>query len=291
MPATVKTFFEKVTSTCVYVVACPETKKAAIIDPVLDIDVYTGAVQSTHADLVLEYVKANNLKVEWILETHAHADHATSAQYMKQKLEGARVAIGANITAVQAVFKQMYNLGDEFKADGSQWDHLFNDGETFNIGNLKVQVLHTPGHTPACISYYVENDAVFTGDTIFMPDMGTARCDFPKGSAETLFTSVRRVLGLPKDTRVFVGHDYAPGGREHAWESTIGEELAQNKHVKEGVGLEEFVKMRTERDATLNTPRLLFAVLQINIRGGHLPAQEENGTRYLKIPIKTDLAL
>lgn len=290
--AIVKTFFEKDTFTCVYVVSCPETKKAAVIDTVLDLDVQRGSIETKHADLVLEHIKENGLTVDWILETHVHADHATAAQYYKQKLDGKpKIAIGANITGVQQVFKEKFNLGDDFIPDGSQWDHLFQDGEKFNIGNLNVNVIHTPGHTPACISYYIENDVVFTGDTIFMPDMGTARCDFPKGSAETLFDSVRRILGLPSNVRVFVGHDYAPGGRDYAWESTIEEELNSNKHVKEGIDRNQFVKLRTERDSTLAAPRLLLAVMQINIRGGRLPPKESNGTRYFKIPITSTVEL
>eukprot|EP00761_Pharyngomonas_kirbyi_P012233 gb/GECH01012260.1/.p1 GENE.gb/GECH01012260.1/~~gb/GECH01012260.1/.p1 ORF type:complete len:292 (+),score=58.00 gb/GECH01012260.1/:1-876(+) len=286
MPANVKTFFEPTTSTCVYVVTCPETQKAAIIDPVLDIDVHRGEISTQHADTVIEYVKNNTSGVEWILETHAHADHSTSAQYMKQHFPDAKTAIGANICLVQRVFSEVYNLGDSLTTDGSQWDRLFHDGDKFQVGKLQASVLHTPGHTPACISYYFEDDAVFVGDTIFMPDMGTARCDFPHGSAETLWNSTQRILSLPKNVRIFVGHDYAPGGREHAWESSVEDELKNNKHVKEGTKMEDFVKVRTERDVTLNTPRLLPAVMPINIRGGHLPPKESNGTRYLKIPLK-----
>lgn len=285
MPAHVQTFFEKATCTCTHVVICPETKKCAIIDPVLDFTPEDGCICNEFSRKVEDFIAQENLEVEWILETHVHADHITSGAYLKNHFPNAKTAIGFNITKVQELFKKFFNVEKEFHTDGSAWCQLFEDGDDFKIGNLTVKVMYTPGHTPACVSYYLPDDAVFTGDTLFMPDMGTARCDFPLGSAKDLWDSIQRLLALPENVRVFVGHDYAPGGRDYAWESTIGEEKVANKHVKTGTAFEEFFKFRTDRDADLATPRLLLPSIQVNIRGGKLPPNEGNGVHYLKIPI------
>lgn len=277
-------FFDEATNTISYVVAEPEGRRCAVIDPVLDYDPKSGRSSTVSADRILEFLKIEKLEVEWILETHAHADHLTAAPYLKEKT-GGKVGIGEHIRMVQATFAKVFNLEPAFKADGSQFDHLFEDGETFPIGALQGRILHTPGHTPACLTYII-GDAGFVGDTLFMPDYGTARCDFPGGNASTLYRSIKRLFELPDDTRLFMCHDYmAPGRNAFAWETTVGNEKKENVHVGGGIGEEEFVRMRTERDATLAMPTLLLPSVQVNIRAGRLPPPEDNGVSYLKIPI------
>ena len=279
----VKTFFDEATFTATHVVKDPASKHAAILDSVLDYDPKSGHTGKESADAVLAYVKDEGLEIDWILETHAHADHLTAAPYLKDQL-GAPIAIGAHIDTVQGVFKKIFNAEDEFATDGSQFDRLFDDGETFSIGEMAVRVMHTPGHTPAC-STYVMGDAAFVGDTLFMPDFGTARCDFPGGDARQLFKSIQRILALPPETRLFMCHDYAPGGREYQWETTVAAEKAENKHVHDGVSEDAFVQMRTERDKQLAMPVLLLPSVQVNMRAGHMPPAEDNGVSYLKIPV------
>ena len=280
----VKAFFDEDTFTISYVVSDPETGKAAIVDSVLDYDPKSGRTSTTSADAVIAYVKANKLDVDWILETHVHADHLSAAPYLKEQLGGA-MAIGHNIIVVQDVFGKVFNAGTEFQRDGSQFDHLFQDGEQFAVGSIQAKAMHTPGHTPACMTFLI-GDAGFVGDTIFMPDFGTARCDFPGGSAETLYQSIQKIFALPDETRLFMCHDYkAPGRDEYAWETTVGEEKARNIHVGAGASSNAFVKMRTERDATLDMPVLILPSVQVNMRAGDMPPPEDNGVRYLKIPI------
>lgn len=277
--------FHKGTSTSTYVVSDPATKRAMIIDSVLDFDPASGRTSNTHNDAVVAYCETNQLLVDWIVETHVHADHLTGASYLKTKFPNAKTGIGENVTQVQELFKGVFNLEDEFHTDGSQFDVLFQDGQTFPLGEIPGKVLYTPGHTPACVSYAI-GDAVFTGDTIFMPDFGTARCDFPKGSAAQLYASVQRLYReLPDATRVFVGHDYQPGGRAAAWETTVGAEKAGNRHLRTGTTQDEFVRQRTERDAQLGFPKLILPSLQVNLRNGALPPPESNGRVYLKIPL------
>lgn len=279
----VEGLFHEGTSTICYIVADPLTRRCAVIDTVLDFDPAAGRTTTTFADAVIARVRALGWETEWVLETHVHADHLSAAQHVKAGL-GGRIGIGEHIDEVQVSFAEIYNLGPGFRADGSQFDHLFADGEQFAIGSIHAKAIHTPGHTPACVTYVI-GDAAFTGDTIFMPDFGTARCDFPGGSAERLYGSIRRILDLPAETRVFVGHDYAPDGRPHAWETTVAEQRAANKHVRDGISEEEFVRMRTERDAQLAMPGLLLPSIQVNIRGGRLPEPESNGASYLKLPL------
>lgn len=276
-------FFDEQTFTVSYLVCDPSGVDAVIIDPVLDFDASAGRTTTQSADEVLETVNKNGFEVRWIIETHAHADHLSAAPYLKEKL-GAPIAIGAHITEVQHVFGDVFNLGQNFLENGSQFDRLLKDGDTLDIGALTLEALHTPGHTPACMTYKV-GDAVFVGDTLFMPDYGTARCDFPGGDASTLYRSIRRILELPDETRIFVCHDYGPDGRPYAWETTVRAEKAENKHVRVGISEEEFVKMREERDATLSMPALILPSVQVNIRAGQLPAPEENGVSYLKLPL------
>lgn len=283
MQADIKHFFHAPTNTFTYVVADPVTRRAAVIDPVLDYTAASGRIATQAADTVLEYLHDAGLTLEWILETHAHADHVTAAQYLKTRA-GGRVAIGEGIREVQGTFKRLFNLEADFPTDGSQFDHLFGNNESFRIGSLEVQVLHVPGHTSDSVAYLVD-DAVFVGDTLFMPDSGTARCDFPGGDARTLYASIRRLLDLPPDTRLFMCHDYGPGGREIRNMTTVAEERAGNIHVRDGVTEEEFVALRTARDRTLGVPALLIPAIQINIRAGHLPPPEANGTVYLKVPV------
>ncbi|MDR2334007.1 MAG: MBL fold metallo-hydrolase [Burkholderiaceae bacterium] len=281
--AQIQAFFDEATNTVTYLVSDAETRKAAVIDPVLDYDHRSGKVSTTSADQVLAAAEAQALEVVWILETHAHADHLSAAPYLKART-GARVAIGEHIRDVQAIFRPVFNL-DDLSDDGADFDRLLRDGETLNIGNLTVDVLHTPGHTPACVSYRL-GDAVFVGDTLFMPDYGTARADFPGASARILYHSIQKLLALPPETRLFMCHDYkAPGRDSYAWESTVADERARNVHVHEGVGLDEFVTMRQRRDATLAAPTLLLPSIQVNIRAGRWPKAESNGVRYLKIPM------
>jgi len=280
----IASFFDPVTFTVTYVVRDPSTREAAIIDSVLDFDPNSGRTATASADAVIEYVNSHNLKVIWLLETHAHADHFSAAPYLQERL-GGTIAIGEHITAVQAVFGKLFNAGPEFAHDGSQFDMLFKDGDTFSIGALPVTVLHVPGHTPACIAYIV-GEAVFVGDTMFMPDYGTARADFPGGNARTLFRSLRRTLSLPHETRLFMCHDYLPKGRsEYVWETTVAAEREGNVHAHDGVTEDEFVAMREARDATLDMPRLILPSVQVNMRAGHLPPPDDNGVIYLKLPV------
>lgn len=280
----IRAFFDEPTNTVSYLIADRTTGKAAIVDPVLDFDHRTGKASTRSADEILRAAEDAGLTIEWVLETHAHADHLSGAPYIKLKT-GAKVGIGEHIREVQKIFRPVFNATD-LKGDGSEFDHLFKDGERFKIGNLVGEVIYTPGHTPACVSYKVE-DAVFVGDTLFMPDYGTARADFPGGNARDLFRSIKRLLSLPAETRLFICHDYkAPGRDSYAWETTVGEERERNVHVRDGVSEDEFVAMREARDATLAAPLLLLPSIQVNIRGGNLPPEEINGVRYLKIPVK-----
>ena len=275
--------FDNATWTVTYVVHHGPGSAAAIIDSVLDYDPKSGRTRTSSADKVIDYVQAHKLQVQWILETHAHADHLTAAPYLKQKL-GGKTAVGEQITLVQKVFKGIFNLEPGFSQDGSQFDVLLKDDETFQIGELSAKVMPVPGHTPACVAYQV-GDAVFVGDTLFMPDVGTARCDFPGGDAKTLYASIRKLLSLPAQTRLFMCHDYPPNNRPVAFETTVAEQRAKNIHVHEGISEAQFVEMRTQRDATLEMPVLILPAVQINIRAGEMPPKEANGTAYVKIPI------
>lgn len=284
MTPLVKTFFDEPTFTFSYVVSDPETKRCAIVDSVLDFDYAAGKTDTASADQIVDYVKAEGLTVDWILETHVHADHLSAAPYLKDKL-GGQLSIGEHITTVQNVFGKAFNEGSAFQRDGSQFDHLFKDEEQFKIGTIEARAIHTPGHTPACMSYLI-GDALFVGDTLFMPDYGTARCDFPGGDAHTLYLSVQKIFSLPDETRMFMCHDYKAPGRDHYLnETTVGEERLHNVHVGEGKCEQEFIKMRTERDATLSMPRLILPSVQVNMRAGHMPEPEENGQSYLKVPV------
>jgi glyoxylase-like metal-dependent hydrolase (beta-lactamase superfamily II) len=285
MNANVKTFYDPDTFTLTYVVSDDATKDCVVIDPVLDYNPIGSKIEDTSYEQVKKYIQDNGLNLKMVLETHAHADHLSSSQLFKRDFPGVPVAIGEHIQAVQEVFKGVYNLEDEFKTDGSQFEKLIKDGEEFSVGSITVKALHTPGHTPACMSYVID-DAVFTGDALFMPDYGTGRCDFPKGDAEELYNSVHEKLyHLPDETRVFVGHDYQPGGRDVAFESTIGEEKANNIQLKADTTKEQFVSFRTERDSGLAAPKLIYQSIQVNIEAGHLPHEEENGKSYLKMPL------
>ena len=278
----VKGFFDPATNTISYVVSDPQTRAAAIIDSVLDYDAASGRTSTASADTLIEYIRENELTVEWILETHAHADHLTAAPYLKREL-GGQIGIGQHITDVQGVFGDIFNL-DELPRDGRQFDRLFTDGDTFRIGGIDVNVMHTPGHTPACVTY-VAGNAAFVGDTLFMPDYGTARCDFPGGDAQALYQSMHRILALPDDTRLFMCHDYGPGGREIQWETTVAAQRKNNIHVADSVDEEAFVEMRTSRDATLSMPSLIIPSIQVNIRAGHFPEENEEGKIFLKVPV------
>jgi glyoxylase-like metal-dependent hydrolase (beta-lactamase superfamily II) len=280
----VKTFFDEPTFTATHVVHDPMTRKAAIIDSVLDFDQASGKIGFSSADALIAYLEESGLELEWILETHAHADHMSAAPYLQERL-GGKIAIGADIVAVQGVFGKIFNEGSEFARDGSQFDLLLKDGDRLAIGELALVALHVPGHTPADMAYVI-GDAAFVGDTIFMPDYGSARADFPGGDARQLYRSVRRLLSLPDETRVFLCHDYkAPNRDEYVWQTTVIAERAGNVHLHDGVSEDDFVRMRTERDATLSMPKLILPSLQVNINAGHLPEPESNGTRYLKLPI------
>jgi glyoxylase-like metal-dependent hydrolase (beta-lactamase superfamily II) len=280
----VTTFFDETTFTATHVVIEPAGGHAAIIDSVRDFDPKSGRTSTKSADRVLAFVEQNGLTVDWILETHAHADHMTAAPYLKKKL-GARVGIGDQITVVQHTFKRLFNAGGEFRTDGSQFDAVFKDGATFKVGALEVRAMHTPGHTPACVTY-VAGDAAFVGDTLFMPDYGTARCDFPGGDAGALYHSIRKILSLPAETRLFLCHDYrAPGRDEFVWETTVAAEREHNIHIHDGVSEAEFVKLRAERDATLEMPMLILPSVQVNMRAGDFPPEESNGVSYLKLPL------
>ena len=280
----VHAFFDEPTNTATYVVHDPVSHAAAIIDSVLDFDQASGRTSFASADAIIAYVEKHGLKVEWLLETHAHADHLSAAPYLQQKL-GGKLAIGRDITTVQTVFGKIFNEGSAFERDGSQFDHLFADGDRFMIGSIPAMALHLPGHTPADLAYVV-GDAVFTGDTIFMPDYGTARADFPGGDARQLYRSIRRLLSLPRETRLFLCHDYkAPGRDDYVWETTVAQQQDANVHVHTGVDEDRFVEMREKRDATLGIPKLILPSIQVNMRAGHMPEPEANGTRYLKLPL------
>lgn len=282
---TVQAFFDSPTWTVTYVVTDTSTRHAAIIDPVLDYDFKAGRTSTTSADRVLAYVAEQQLHIDWILETHAHADHLSAARYLKDHV-GGRIAIGENIRAVQATFKKIFNLERSFLPDGSQFDHLFKDGEIFRIGNVEATAMLVPGHTPADMAYRVA-DSVFVGDTLFMPDVGTARADFPGGDVHALYRSIRTLLALPAETTMYVCHDYPPASRAPQWQTTVGEQRAHNIHVHDGVSEEAFVAMRTARDATLEMPTLILPSIQVNVRAGDMPPPEDNGIRYLKIPVNT----
>ena len=280
----IQAFFDEPTNTVSYLVSDPVSKKGAVIDPVLDFDHRSGKASVTSADAILAAAAEQGVEIAWVLETHAHADHLSGAPYVKQKT-GAKVGIGEHIRDVQRIFRPVFNATD-VSGDGSEFDQLFKDGERFTIGSLEVEVIYTPGHTPACVSYRI-GDAVFVGDTLFMPDYGTARADFPGGDARALYRSIRRILSLPAETRLFMCHDYkAPGRDEYAWETTVGEERAKNVHVSEDVSEDDFVAMRTKRDAKLAAPLLLLPSIQVNIRAGKFPPAESNGVQYLKVPVK-----
>ncbi|WP_300621495.1 MBL fold metallo-hydrolase [Dokdonella sp.] len=280
----VKAFFDEATYTYSYVVQDPATRKAAIVDSVLDFDPASGRTRTASADALVEFVRMAGLEVEWIVDTHVHADHLSAAAYLQSRL-GGRTGIGARVREVQETFGRLFNEGAAFRRDGSQFDHLFEDGESYRLGGIEAVVLHTPGHTPACTTHVI-GDAAFIGDTLFMPDYGTARCDFPGGDARRLYRSIRRLFELPDATRVFLCHDYkAPGRDTYACETTIGDERRLNIHVREGIGEDEFVRMRTARDATLAMPRLLLPSVQVNMRAGKLPPAESNGLSYLKLPL------
>jgi glyoxylase-like metal-dependent hydrolase (beta-lactamase superfamily II) len=280
-------FFDEATNTISYVAADPATRKCAVIDSVLDYDPASGHTDRHSANQIIDFVRKHDLEVEWVLETHVHADHLSAAPYIKQEL-GGRLAIGAEIVTVQNIFGKVFNAGTEFQRDGSQFDVLFKDGHRFRVGEIPARVMHTPGHTPADMTYVIR-DAAFVGDTLFMPDAGTARADFPGGDAHKLFRSTRRILHeLPDETRLFMCHDYkAPGRDEYRWETTVAEQKRANIHVREGVAEDDFVRMRSARDKTLGMPRLILPSVQVNMRAGQMPPPEDNGVRYLKIPVDT----
>ncbi|MGH8414731.1 MAG: MBL fold metallo-hydrolase [Gammaproteobacteria bacterium] len=287
MSVQIKAFFRKPSCTFSYLVSDPDTRCAAVIDPVLDYDAAAGRTGTTAADAIITHVRVEKLMLDWILETHAHADHVSAAQHIKKEL-GGKIAISAGIRQVQASFAKLYNIETQVIADGRQFDHLFEDGEAFSIGNLAARIMATPGHTSDSLTYVV-SDAAFVGDTLFMPDTGTARCDFPGGDAGCLYDSIQQILKLPADTRLFMCHDYATGGREYKNETSVAEQRRANIHVHDGVSRDEFIKLRTARDKTLNVPALLFPAVQINIRAGVLPLPEANGVSYLKIPLNANL--
>ncbi|NQV47381.1 MAG: MBL fold metallo-hydrolase [Rhodospirillaceae bacterium] len=283
MTPIVEGFFDPATNTVTYVVSDPDSRRCAIIDPVLDFDPKSGRTSSTSADRVIAHIKDQGLSVDWLLETHIHADHLSAGPYLKEHL-GGQIGIGAAVPVVQQTFKKLFNLGDDFTADGSQFDILFGDGETLPLGALEGRVMNTPGHTPACVTY-VFGDAAFVGDTLFMPDYGTARCDFPGGDARILYASVRRILGLPVETRIFTCHDYGTDDRDFAWLSSVAQQRSDNIHIGDGIGVDDFVKMREGRDAELEMPVLILPSVQVNMRAGKLPTAEDNGISYLKIPV------
>lgn len=283
MNPVVKGFFDKDTWTVTYVVYEKPGSSCIIVDSVLSYDPKSGRTHTRLADEVIEFIKSNDLKTEWILETHAHADHITAAPYLKSKL-GGKIAIGDHISVVQGVFKGIFNLENGFPTDGSQFDHLLKDGEEVHIGNLSFKAIFVPGHTPACMAYQV-GDAIFVGDTMFMPDVGTARCDFPGGDAHTLYQSMKKILSFPLQTRLFMCHDYPPNGRPVKFETTVAEQRQSNIHMHDGITEEQFIEMRTKRDATLEMPVLILPSIQVNIRAGEFPPKESNGVAYLKIPL------
>jgi glyoxylase-like metal-dependent hydrolase (beta-lactamase superfamily II) len=276
-------FFDPETSTISYVVKDPQSNACAVIDSVMDIDYAAGRISYQSADKIIDFIQRNDLKVAWLIETHAHADHLSAAPYIQEKL-GGKLGIGENIKIVQEVFGKIFNEGTRFQRDGSQFDKLFTDGDTYQIGTMTAFAMHTPGHTPACMTHVI-GDAAFVGDTLFMPDGGTARADFPGGDAHQLFRSIKKVLELPPETRLFMCHDYGPNGRDIRWETTVAEERANNIHVRDGVTEAEFVAMRTARDATLEMPKLIIPSIQVNIRAGKLPEPDDSGKRFLKVPV------
>ncbi|MBM7422203.1 MBL fold metallo-hydrolase [Spongiibacter marinus] len=276
-------FFDEPTNTFSYVVKDPSSNACAVVDSVMEIDYAAGRLSLVGADKIIQHIRDNKLSLEWIIETHVHADHLSAAPYIQEAL-GGQIGIGANITVVQETFGKIFNAGTEFARDGSQFDKLFNDGDEYHVGNMLCRAIHTPGHTPACMTH-VMGDAAFVGDTLFMPDGGTARADFPGGDARVLYQSIQRVLSLPDETRLFMCHDYMPGGREVEYETTVGAEKQSNIHVHVGTSEAQFVAMREARDATLDMPRLILPSLQVNMRAGHLPGADDNGTVYLKLPL------
>ena len=279
-------FFDETTNTVSYVVADPVTNKCAIIDSLLDYDASSGRTGTKSVDRLIKHVEQSKLTVDWIIDTHVHADHLTAAPYVRDVL-GGRTAIGENIVRVQKIFGEIFNEGQTFHTDGSQFDHLFKDGETYTVGNINARAIYTPGHTPACMSHLI-GDALFVGDTLFMPDAGTARCDFPGGDAQILYRSIHKLFDLPNETRAFMCHDYKAAGRdEFAWESTISEQKEKNIHVNRSINEREFIEMRTVRDAKLSMPKLLLPSVQVNMRAGNFPEPEANGKQYLKVPINT----
>ena len=284
MVVAVTPFFHTDSCTWSYVVADPHSRQAAIIDPVLDFDAKSGRTSTVSAQQLVDHMRAQSLDLRWILETHAHADHLSAGHWLKSRFADARLAIGAGIVDVQKTFRPIYNLGEHFPIDGSQFDHLFIDGERFAMGALEAEIIAVPGHTSDSVAYRI-GDALFVGDSIFMPDGGTARCDFPGGDARTLYRSIHRLFALPDDTRIFVCHDYAPGGRAYACETTIAAQKAGNIHVRDGIDEHTFIAVRSARDATLSMPALILPAVQVNIRAGQLPEPEDNGVRYLKLPI------
>ena len=280
----VRSFFDEATFTVTHVLSDPATGKAAIIDSVLDFDPASGRTSTSSADAVIAYIRDKDLEVEWLLETHAHADHLSAAPYLQEQL-GGKLAIGRHILTVQETFGKIFNEGTRFARDGSQFDHLFDEGDRFSVGSISAIALHVPGHTPADMAYVI-GDTVFIGDTLFMPDYGSARADFPGGDAHVLYRSVRRLLSLPESTRLFLCHDYkAPGRDTYAWETTVAEQRSGNVHLHDGISEDDFVAMRKARDATLDMPRLILPSIQVNMRGGHFPEPEENGVSYLKLPL------
>ncbi|MGB1161193.1 MAG: MBL fold metallo-hydrolase [Alphaproteobacteria bacterium] len=279
----VKAFFDKVSNTISYVVKDPNSASCAVIDSVLDLDYAAGRIEYESADAIIAYIRSNDLKLEWIIETHVHADHLSAAPYIQEKL-GGLLGIGDQITVVQETFGKIFNEGTQFQRDGSQFDRLFVDGDSYTIGTLTANVMHTPGHTPAC-NVHLIGDAAFVGDTLFMPDGGSARCDFPGGSAEQLYDSIQRILALPDETRLFMCHDYGPGGREISWETTVRDEKDENIHVGNGKTKAEFVAFRTARDEQLAMPKLIVPSLQVNMKAGSLPQEDDNGMAYFKVPI------
>ncbi|MFW2587825.1 MBL fold metallo-hydrolase [Sagittula sp. SSi028] len=284
MSPEVTAFFDEATNTISYVVRDPNGKACAVIDSVLDFDYASGRTDTKSADQIIAHIKSEGLECQWLLESHVHADHLSAAPYIQQQV-GGKIGIGDNIRIVQDTFGKVFNEGTAFERDGSQFDQLFAEGDSVHIGQLRVDVLHTPGHTPACLTYVI-GDAAFVGDTLFMPDFGTARCDFPGGSAETLYASIQKILALPDETRIFVGHDYkAPGREDYAWETTVGEQKARNIHIGGGADRDSFVDMRQTRDAQLAMPRLIIPSLQVNMRAGQMPEADENGDVFLKVPV------
>jgi len=279
----VKGFFDDETHTISYVITDKQTNSCAVLDSVLDLDYASGKINYLNADKIINFITENNLKLSWLIETHVHADHLSAAPYIQQNL-GGKIAISKEIVKVQEIFGKVFNAGTEFERDGSQFDLLLEDGDTYEIGNLRGKALHTPGHTPACMAHVIE-DTVFVGDTLFMPDGGTARADFPGGDARTLFRSIQKILALPDNTRMFVCHDYMPNGREVKWETTVSEQKQNNIHIGDAIHEDEFVKLREKRDSTLGMPKLIMPSIQVNMRAGNMPPSEDNGSTFLKVPI------